>query len=141
MKPHHAGTNYKSLIPFIRKVREGQNVFRAGLGLTRLIIDDQGATFQSYGHVFRIGYANQPDKYYEIAVNDEQKTVTPLRYVDRAAVSMDNTRPDLKEVSCFWFTWNNPGLKPEAMRMVDTMLWEWLDYLIHRQYYKAKYAI
>ena len=67
--------------------------------MSRLIIEDQGRTFKEYGHVYRIRYANKPDQYYEIAVNDEQKTAMPMRYVDHNAISLDNTAAPLKEVS------------------------------------------
>ena len=141
MKPLHAGTNYKFLLPFIQKMEQtGRNVFKAGLGLSRLIIEDQGRTFREYGHVYRIGYDNQPDKYYEVAVNDEQKTVIPLRYVDRNAVSLDNSVSDLTGVSCFWFSWENPIPRTDNLRKVDVLLWQWLDRLCHREYYNAKYA-
>lgn len=141
MKPLHAGSNYKFLYPFIKKMGQtGRNEFKAGLGMSRLIIEDQGRTFREYGHVYRIGYANKPDQYYEVAVNDEQKTVIPLRYVDHTAVSLDNTVLSLTEVACFWFSWRNPCAKPEAVRMVDNMLWRWINHLTQREYYNVKYA-
>ena len=141
MKPQHAGSNYSFLLPFIRKAeRTGRNVFKAGLGHSRLLLSDRGETFGDYGNVFRIGYADSPNKYYEVAVNDEKKTAIPLRYVDPDAVSLDNSVAPLREINCFWFSWKNPCPKPEAMRKVDTMLWKWIDYLTHREYYNAKYA-
>ena len=141
MKPQHAGSNYKWLLPFFRKMREtGQTTFKAGLGESRLVFEDQNYTFQEYGQVFRIRYESSKDKYFEIAINDESKTVTPLRYIDRNAVSLNNKVPDLTEVNCFWFSWSNPCPRPENLRKVDTLLWEWIDYLEHRQYYIAKYA-
>ena len=141
MKPLHAGSNYKWLLPFFRKMEKtGQNTFRAGLGGSRLIFENCHRSFSGYGYVYRIRYINQPDKYFEIAVNDENKTVTPLRYIDRNAVSLDNRVADLTEVNCFWFSWSKPCPRPENMRKVDSMLWEWIDHLDHREFYIAKYA-
>lgn len=141
MKPLHAGSNYKWLLPFFRKMEKtGRNTFEAGLGGSCLIFEDQHWSFGEYGQVYRIRYLHDTEKYYEIAVNDEKKTATPLRYIDRNAVSLNNTVRDLTEVSCFWFGWSNPCPRPENVRKVDTMLWEWIDYLEHRQFYSAKYA-
>lgn len=141
MKPQHAGTNYKWLFPFFKKMElTGQTVFKAGLGGSRLIFEDQNYSFNEYGHVWKIGYLGQPDKYYEVAVNDENKTVTPLRYIDRNAVSLNNKVRDLTEINCFWFSWKNPVPRPEDMRKADTLLWQWIYKLEHREYYIAKYA-
>ena len=141
MKPQHAGSNYKWLFPFFKKMKlTGQTVFKAGLGGSRLIFEDQNYSFNEYGHVWKIGYLGQPDKYYEVAVNDENKTVTPLRYIDRNAVSLNNKVRDLTEICCFWFSWKNPVPRPEDMRKADTLLWEWIYKLEHREYYIAKYA-
>lgn len=141
MKPLHAGSNYKFLCPFIKKMAQtGRNVFKAGLGMSRLIISDQGRTFREYGQVYRIGYADRADQYFEIAVSDEQKTVMPMRYVDLNAVSLDNSVAPMRELSCFWFSWENPCPKQASIRVVDTMLWEWTKYLSGREYYNAKYA-
>ena len=140
MKPQHAGSNYKWLLPFIRKVKTGKRTFKAGLGLSRLFIEDQGYSFGEYGQVYRIRYENSPDKYFEIAVNDDSKTVTPMRYIDRNTVSMDNSIPALTEVNCFWFSWSKPCPRADNLRRVDTLLWEWITYLSNRQYYNAKYA-
>ena len=141
MKPQHAGSNYKWLFPFFRKMeRTGQTTFKAGLGLSRLIFEDQGYSMNEYGHAWRIRYENNPDKYFEIAISDETRTATPLRYIDRNAVSLVNKVPDLTEINCFWFSWKNPVPRPDDMRKVDTLLYEWIDKLTHREYYNAKYA-
>lgn len=141
MKPQHAGSNYKWLLPFFKKMEQtGRNIFKAGLGGSRLIFEDQNYSFNEYGHVWKIGYLGQPDKYYEVAVNDENKTVTPLRFIDRNAVSLDNSVRDLTELNCFWFSWSKPCPRPENLRKADTLLWEWIYKLEHREYYIAKYA-
>ena len=140
MKPQHAGSNYKWLLPFFRKVKQtGQTTFKAGLYGSRLIFEDQNYSFNEYGHVWKIGYLGQPDKYYEIAVSDEKKTVTPLRYIDRNAISLDNSVRDQTEVNCFWF-WSNPCPRPENLRKIDTLLWKWIDKLENLEFYNAKYA-
>lgn len=141
MKPLHAGSNYKTLHPFFQKMeRTGQNTFKAGLGGSHIVFENLDYSFLNYGRVFRIRYLSNPDWYFEVAINDEQKTMTPLRFVDRNAVSLDNSVASMKEISCFWFSWQNPIPKEANMRKVDTLLWEWLDKLIHREYYNAKYA-
>ena len=141
MKPQHAGSNYKWLRPFFRKMEKtGQITFKAGLGGSRLIFEDQKYSMTEYGHVWRIRYQNRPDKYFEIAVSDETRTATPLRYIDRNAVSLVNKVPDLTEINCFWFSWSSPTPKADSMRMADTLLWEWLYHLVHREFYIAKYA-
>lgn len=141
MKPQHSGSNYKTLRPFFQKMEQtGRNIFKAGLGGSRIIIEDMNETFRDYGHVFRLRYLNEDDRYYEIAMNDDNQTVTPLRYIDENAISMDNTVPDLKEVNCFWFSWKDPCPKPEMLRKVDAMLWGWLDYLVNDLCYNVKYA-
>ena len=140
MKPLHAGSNYKTLSPFFRKMRvKGQNIFKAGLGGSRLIFEDQNYWFGDYGHVYRLRYLNDDGYYFDVAVDDSKRTVTPVYYSDRNAVSLDNMVPDLTEISCFWnFTIICP--KPDNLRKADTLLYEWLDKLIHREYYNAKYA-
>ena len=141
MKPQHAGSNYKWLFPFFKKMEQtGRNIFKAGLGGSRLIFEDQNYSFNEYGHVWKIGYLGQPAKYYEVAVNAANKTVTPLRSIDRNAVSLNNKVRDLTEINCFWFSWKNPVPRPEDMRKADTLLWEWIYKLEHREYYIAKYA-
>lgn len=141
MKPQHAGSNYKWLAPFFRKMEQtGQITFKAGLHGSRLVFEDQKKTFGQYGRVFRIRYTTTPGKYFEIAISDETRTVTPLRYIDRDAVSLDNSIASLTEVNCFWFSWSNPCPRPENVRMVDTLLWQWIDKLQHREYYNVKYA-
>ena len=141
MKPLHAGSNYKFLMPFIEKMKEtGRNTFKAGLGRSRLMIEDMHYNFQTYGKVYRVRYADDQDKFYLIAVNDRTKTATPMRYVDEHAVSLDNSKPDLREVNCFWFSWSIPCPKAESMKLVDSMLWDWINYLTHREYYNVKYA-
>ena len=141
MKPQHAGSNYKWLAPFFRKMEQtGRNIFKAGLYGSRLIIQDQGRSFGSYGRVYHIRYLSTPDKYFEIAISDEKKTVTPLRYIDRNAVSLTNSVADLTEITCFWFEWSNPVPKPENVRKVDSLLWEWIDRLQNRERYNVKYA-
>ena len=141
MKPQHAGTNYKTLLPFFRKMKKtGQNIFDAHLGGSSIIIDDLHYSFNKYGAVYRIGYTKDDARYFEIAIDDINKTATPLRYIDRNAVSLDNSVPDLTEVNCFWFSWKEPCARPDNMRRVDTLLWEWLDYLIYREFYGVKYC-
>lgn len=141
MRPQHAGSNYKWLLPFFRKMeRTGQTTFKAGLGGSHLVFEDRHHDMNDYGHVWRIRYQNRPDKYFEIAISDETRTATPLRYIDRNAVSLVNKVPDLTEINCFWFSWKNPIPRPDNMRKVDTLLYEWIDKLTHREYYNAKYA-
>ena len=141
MKPLHAGTNYKTLLPFFKKMRQtGQTIFKAGLGGSRLIFEDQGYTFGDYGHVYRIRYAESGSFYFDIAMNDETRTVTPLRYCNRNAVSLVNKIADLTEIQCFW-DWDDMTIpKPDNLRKADQLLWEWLDKLVHREYYNARWA-
>ena len=140
MKPQHAGSNYKTLLPFLRKMRvKGQNIFKAGLGGSRLIFEDQGYNFHDYGHVYRLRYLKNEDYYFEVAIDDSHRTVTPIYYYDRNAISWDNAVPDLTEISCFW-DWGTLCPRENNMRKADTLLWQWLDRLIHVEFYNAKYA-
>jgi len=141
MKPQHAGSNYKWLLPFFKKMEKtGQITFKAGLGGSRLIFEDRHHDMNDYGHVWRIRYENKPDRYFDVAISHETRTATPLRYIDKNAVSLVNSVPDLTEINCFWFSWQNPCPRPENMRKVDDLLWRWIDRLQRKEYYNAKYA-
>lgn len=141
MKPLHAGSNYKWLLPFFRKMEKtGQTSFKAGLGGSHLVFEDQHCEMDGYGHVWRLRYEKTPDRYFDVAISHESRTATPVRYIDRNAVSLVNSIADATEIQCFWFSWKEPCPRPENMRKVDTLLWEWIDRLQHREYYNAKYA-
>ena len=141
MKPQHAGSNYRTLLPFFQKMkRTGQTTFKAGLGGSRLIFRDQEYSIGVYGHAWRIGYLGDSGRYFDIAISDEKRTATPVRFIDRDAVSLVNKVADLTELQCFW-DWDNMVCpKPENMKKADSLLWEWLDKLMNREYYNAKYA-